>query len=494
MSADDQNCRRCAGEGPVHECPVCALDMFGQLQVERELEAASARQFAALLDTERVAHRHAVLRWMEADADCADALAELRGIDAAMEAAPMPTDPVTATSPTPDGTPGGMTAERLAEIRQTHNDMYRYAPITSRVYTLDVRDLLAEVDRVHTWAGVMSLLDEHYPAAVFPGGGGADPGPRIIGLIREVDRLTTERDAYGRRALAAEKQTLLDTVIRHRLMEEVNAAVRERDSARAEIDAVHAELVEAFDGHDFPTTDVTDGEAVRILSAALGFERENRRRLGAEVDRLTTERDAAQAERTRVLRVTDGVVADAWRPRPAAAASWHADHLCGHGEFADCRSTAPAARVVVCGSLSQQADLDGVAAVYQHYGHDVLSPQPSDRPRTELDAEWLQAIERADLVVVVRKPDGSIGAQTTAEVIHALAWDVPVHWLMPSATPDAVTTEPMPCGCTSHDPADHQDTCGHCHAGVDEACGPDCPVDGDGVNPDYDPDTEVAAP
>jgi len=67
----------------------------------------------------------------------------------------------------------------------------------------------------------------------------------------------------------------------------------------------------------------------------------------------------------------------------------------------------------------------------------VLSPQPSARSRAELDAEWLTAIERADLVLVLRKPDGSIGAQTTAEVAHALAWDVPVHWLKPPTTPDA---------------------------------------------------------
>lgn len=45
-----------------------------------------------------------------------------------------------------------------------------------------------EVERLNTWAGLMSLLDTHYPPDLVDGSSG-DPGPRTIVLIREVDRL-----------------------------------------------------------------------------------------------------------------------------------------------------------------------------------------------------------------------------------------------------------------------------------------------------------------
>jgi hypothetical protein len=49
-------------------------------------------------------------------------------------------------------------------------------------------ELRIERERLHSWAGLMSLLDETYPADLFTGVSG-DPGPTIIVLIREVDRL-----------------------------------------------------------------------------------------------------------------------------------------------------------------------------------------------------------------------------------------------------------------------------------------------------------------
>ena len=62
--------------------------------------------------------------------------------------------------------------------------------------------LAAEVRRLHTWDGLMSLLDEHYPADV-PLGPDSDPGPRILRLTREVhllklvaDQLRAERDTW----------------------------------------------------------------------------------------------------------------------------------------------------------------------------------------------------------------------------------------------------------------------------------------------------------
>lgn len=51
-----------------------------------------------------------------------------------------------------------------------------------------VNAALDEIDRLRSWDGLMSILDDHYPADVFDGSSG-DPGPRIIVLIREIDRI-----------------------------------------------------------------------------------------------------------------------------------------------------------------------------------------------------------------------------------------------------------------------------------------------------------------
>ncbi len=48
-----------------------------------------------------------------------------------------------------------------------------------------------EIERLHSWKGLMSLLDEIWPAGIFSGSKlpESGPGPRILTLIREVDRL-----------------------------------------------------------------------------------------------------------------------------------------------------------------------------------------------------------------------------------------------------------------------------------------------------------------
>ena len=48
--------------------------------------------------------------------------------------------------------------------------------------------LAAELAELHTWRGLMSLLDEHWPADVFDGSSN-DPGARIVVLMREIDLL-----------------------------------------------------------------------------------------------------------------------------------------------------------------------------------------------------------------------------------------------------------------------------------------------------------------
>lgn len=53
-----------------------------------------------------------------------------------------------------------------------------------------VLEAAGEIERLHSWKGLMSLLDEHYPSDIFEEGPLAkEPGTRIFTLIREVDRL-----------------------------------------------------------------------------------------------------------------------------------------------------------------------------------------------------------------------------------------------------------------------------------------------------------------
>lgn len=56
----------------------------------------------------------------------------------------------------------------------------------------------AEVDRLHTWAGLMSLLDTYYPEDIFPtqpdGSPDRDPGPRIVSLIRYLENARAENE------------------------------------------------------------------------------------------------------------------------------------------------------------------------------------------------------------------------------------------------------------------------------------------------------------
>ena len=92
-----------------------------------------------------------------------------------------------------------MTDERRAEIRDEIA-----GPLDGSMGCLiradqHRRELLAELDRLHSWAGLLSLLDEHWPACAWPAmssvGDAQDPSrtdsARIIGLIRWVEELLT---------------------------------------------------------------------------------------------------------------------------------------------------------------------------------------------------------------------------------------------------------------------------------------------------------------
>ena len=61
----------------------------------------------------------------------------------------------------------------------------------------DLRYLLDEVERLHSWDGLMSVLDEHWPEAIFPtveDSEDRDWGPCIVSLLRWVDQSRTDYD------------------------------------------------------------------------------------------------------------------------------------------------------------------------------------------------------------------------------------------------------------------------------------------------------------
>lgn len=78
-----------------------------------------------------------------------------------------------------------------ADARRRHRAAEHAATFGERESEL-LRDLQAEVERMHTWDGLMALLDEHWPEDIFPtmeDTEGRDPGPRIVSLLRWVERL-----------------------------------------------------------------------------------------------------------------------------------------------------------------------------------------------------------------------------------------------------------------------------------------------------------------
>lgn len=53
-----------------------------------------------------------------------------------------------------------------------------------------IRELHAEDEHLHSWDGLMELLDEHFPEDLIPTRDDdpyRDPGPRIVSLIRRLD-------------------------------------------------------------------------------------------------------------------------------------------------------------------------------------------------------------------------------------------------------------------------------------------------------------------
>jgi hypothetical protein len=134
--------------------------------------------------------------------------------------------------------PEPLSDQRRAEIRKRAHLLCVCAnPKCHRLHdnALDIPELLDELDRLHTWPGLMSLLDEHYPADVQLGPDD-EPGPRILALVREIDHL---REDTGVIALVERCEQLRDerdaaqtrnTTITS-LADELHAATVQNDAA-----------------------------------------------------------------------------------------------------------------------------------------------------------------------------------------------------------------------------------------------------------------------
>ena len=115
-------------------------------------------------------------------------------------------------------------------------------------------ELLAEVERLHTWDGLMSLLDEHWPDDIFPtlrDDASRDPGPRIVSLLRWVEQLNVEVENQRTRALDAEFELTMSrggvqvrpmTETESNLMTQVLDLRRERAEALAEVERLRGAL------------------------------------------------------------------------------------------------------------------------------------------------------------------------------------------------------------------------------------------------------------
>ena len=157
----------------------------------------------------------------------------------------------------------------------------------------------AEVGRLHTWDGLISLLDEHWPDDIFPtmeDSENRDPGPRIVSLIRWVEQLRGSVESLQKACktlgeiITRANHMVLDATGAHDLIAEDGdgdwaavwdrmaelcaeaqhlrglqrddrataiAAIAERDAANAEVERLRA-IVERVRALHYPVRDITD--------------------------------------------------------------------------------------------------------------------------------------------------------------------------------------------------------------------------------------------
>jgi hypothetical protein len=105
----------------------------------------------------------------------------------------------------------------------------------------DMRLVLAELERLNSWHGLMSVLDEKYPEDIFPTREDdidRDPGPRIVSLVRWVDRFRAENTALAAAVARLNDRCNNDLAQMSRLIEERYTAKKETEKVQVKLDRV----------------------------------------------------------------------------------------------------------------------------------------------------------------------------------------------------------------------------------------------------------------
>jgi hypothetical protein len=184
---------------------------------------------------------------------------------------------------------------KIGEYACTH-EYVSAAPCAKCAAAADaaLAEVWPELERLRSWAGLMETLDEHYPAEVFDGSSG-DPGPRIVALTREVDRLREGRDlaiahdrqpyptqwAYDQAVAALEK---------HR--QRADRAERERDELKAAVERWRG-LAEAQQ-KTIREEVAARGRAEELLRTAMAIRMYGERAPGGNENWADWDRDAEQ--------------------------------------------------------------------------------------------------------------------------------------------------------------------------------------------------------
>ncbi|GAA0972795.1 hypothetical protein Q7689_00450 [Nocardiopsis tropica] len=89
--------------------------------------------------------------------------------------------------------------------------------------------------------------------------------------------------------------------------------------------------------------------------------------------------------------------------------------------------------ITLCGSVAHPELLVAADRELTLAGHAVLAPLPMGRPVTEEEMAELtdthhRKIDMSDLVVAVRKPDGTIGRAVASEIAYAESVGVKVEY------------------------------------------------------------------
>jgi nucleoside 2-deoxyribosyltransferase len=80
--------------------------------------------------------------------------------------------------------------------------------------------------------------------------------------------------------------------------------------------------------------------------------------------------------------------------------------------------------ITIIGSInSSKNEMERLAKIYKEEGYKVYAPILNNEKQyslLDIQMEYLNLIDKADIVVVVRKPDGTLGESTTYELAYCV--------------------------------------------------------------------------